>query len=144
MKTSKFTDEQIAIALRQAEAGTAVGRKLGVSEQSFYRWKKQFGTLGVSELRELRQLGPEGRAVPLVRLVPGRVRELPVGDGGLRPQDGLGLDGLAQAERFRGGPDHEEDAEGGRERRWRGRVGSWHAARSRARPIDDSGQFMGV
>jgi putative transposase len=46
MKTSKFTDEQIAMALRQAEAGTPVGeicRKLGVSEQSFYRWKKRFG-----------------------------------------------------------------------------------------------------
>jgi transposase-like protein len=46
MKTSKFTDEQIAMALRQAEAGTPVGeicRKLGVSEQTFYRWKKRFG-----------------------------------------------------------------------------------------------------
>jgi putative transposase len=43
MKTSKFTDEQIALALRQAEAGTPVGeicRKLGISEQTFYRWKK--------------------------------------------------------------------------------------------------------
>ena len=62
MKTSKFTDEQIAMALRQAEAGTPVGeicRKLGVSEQSFYRWKKRFGALGVSELRELRQLREE-------------------------------------------------------------------------------------
>jgi putative transposase len=64
MKTSKFTDEQIAMALRQAEAGTPVGeicRKLGVSEQSFYRWKKRFGALGVSELRELRQLREENR-----------------------------------------------------------------------------------
>jgi putative transposase len=64
MKTSKFTDEQIAMALRQAEAGTPVGeicRKLGVSEQSFYRWKKRFGALGVSELRELRQLRDENR-----------------------------------------------------------------------------------
>jgi putative transposase len=64
MKTSKFTNEQIAMALRQAEAGTPVGeicRKLGVSEQSFYRWKKRFGALGVSELRELRQLREENR-----------------------------------------------------------------------------------
>src|SRR5262245_5463098 len=64
MKTSKFTDEQIAMALRQAEAGTPVGeicRKLGVSEQSFYRWKKRFGALGVSELRELRQFRDENR-----------------------------------------------------------------------------------
>ena len=62
MKTSKFSDEQIALALRQAEAGTPVGeicRKLGVSEQSFYRWKKRFGSLGVPELRELRQLREE-------------------------------------------------------------------------------------
>jgi len=64
MKTSKFTDEQIALALRQAEAGTAVGeicRKLAVSEQTFYRWKKRFGALGVTELRELRQLRDENR-----------------------------------------------------------------------------------
>jgi len=62
MKTSKFSDEQIALALRQAEAGTPVGeicRKLGVSEQTFYRWRKRFGTLGVPELRELRQLREE-------------------------------------------------------------------------------------
>ena len=48
MKTTKFTDAQIAMALRPAEAGTPVGeicRKLGVSEQSFYRWKKRFGAL---------------------------------------------------------------------------------------------------
>ena len=64
MKTSKFTDEQIALALRQAEAGTPVGeicRKLGVSEQTVYRWKKRFGALGVTELRELRQLRDENR-----------------------------------------------------------------------------------
>jgi len=64
MKTSTFTDEQTALALRQAEAGTPVGevcRKLGVSEQTFYRWKKRFGALGLSELRELRQLRDENR-----------------------------------------------------------------------------------
>src|SRR4030095_1598166 len=64
VKTSRFRDEQIARALRQAEAGTPVGeicRKLGVSEQSFYRWKKRFGALGVSELREVRQLPAETR-----------------------------------------------------------------------------------
>ncbi|UCF68757.1 MAG: transposase [Acidobacteriota bacterium] len=64
MRRSRFTDEQIAYALRQVETGTAVVevcRKLGVSEQTFYRWKKRFGGLGVSELRELRQLREENR-----------------------------------------------------------------------------------
>jgi len=64
MKTSKFTDEQITMALHQFEAGNPVSevcRKLGVSEQKFYRWKKRFGSLGVPELLELRQLRDENR-----------------------------------------------------------------------------------
>ena len=64
MKTSQFSDEQITLALRQAEAGTPVPeicRKLGVSEPTVSRWRKRFGTLGVSELRELRQLREENR-----------------------------------------------------------------------------------
>jgi putative transposase len=64
VRKSRFTEEQIAMALRQAESGTAVGeicRKLGVSEATFYRWKKRYGSLGVSELRELRQLREENR-----------------------------------------------------------------------------------
>jgi len=55
---------QIAMALRQGEAGTPVDeicRKLGIAEATFYRWKKQFGSLSVSELRELRQLREENR-----------------------------------------------------------------------------------
>ena len=62
MKKSKFTEAQIAYALRQAESGTpvpAVCRQLGCSEASFYVWKKRYGNLGVSELRELRQLRDE-------------------------------------------------------------------------------------
>jgi putative transposase len=57
-----FTEEQIAFALRQAESGTPVGevcRKLGISEQSFYRWKKQFAGMGISEIRRLKQLEDE-------------------------------------------------------------------------------------
>ena len=70
MKKKRFTDEQIAYALRQAEAGTKVTelcRKLGVSQQTFYRWRRQFAGMGVAELRELRQLRQENRL--LKRLV---------------------------------------------------------------------------
>ena len=59
-----FTNEQIIYTLRQAEAGTPVVeicRKLGVTEQTFYRWKKKFAGLGVSELARLRQLEEENK-----------------------------------------------------------------------------------
>ena len=62
MKKSRFTEEQITFALRQVDAGTPVAdvcRQLGVSEATFYVWKKRYGNLGVSELRELRQLRDE-------------------------------------------------------------------------------------
>ena len=64
MKKSKFTDEQVAYALRQAEGGTPVlevCRKLGITEQTFYRWKKKFAGMGVAEVRRLRQLEDENR-----------------------------------------------------------------------------------
>ncbi len=64
MRKSKYTPEQILQALRQAEAGTPaveICRKLGVTETTFYRWKKQYTGLDVSELRELKQLRDENR-----------------------------------------------------------------------------------
>jgi len=62
MKRSRFSDEQITYALRQADSGTPVAdvcRQLGVSEATFYVWKKKFAHLGASELRRLRQLEDE-------------------------------------------------------------------------------------
>ena len=53
MKRSKFTEEQIAFALKQAELGTAVEevcRKMGISDATFYKWRKKYGGLGPSEL----------------------------------------------------------------------------------------------
>jgi putative transposase len=70
MKRSKFTEEQVSYALRQAEGGTPVAdvcRQLGVSEATFYVWKKKYAHLGASELRRLRQL--EGENARLKRLV---------------------------------------------------------------------------
>lgn len=64
MKKKRFTEEQIAFALRQEESGIPVGeicRKMGVSEQTFYRWKRKFGSLGLPELRRLKQLEEENR-----------------------------------------------------------------------------------
>ena len=64
MKISKFTDEQIAFGLKQAETGTKVAevcRKTGISEAIFYHWKKKSGGLGVSELRRLKQLEEKNR-----------------------------------------------------------------------------------
>jgi putative transposase len=59
-----FSEEQIVYALRQAEGGTPVVevcRKLGVTEQTFYRWKRKFAGLGIAELRRLRLLEDENR-----------------------------------------------------------------------------------
>ena len=70
MKKSKFTEEQIAFALKQQELGTPVEdgcRKMGVTNSTFYHWRKKYGGLNPSELRRLRQLEDEN--VKLKRLV---------------------------------------------------------------------------
>ena len=62
MKKSEFTDAQIAFILRQAEEGTRVEevcRKAGISQQTFYRWKKLYDGLMPSEMKRLKQLEEE-------------------------------------------------------------------------------------
>jgi putative transposase len=62
MKRSKFTEAQIAVILRQGEEGTAVGeicRKAGISEATYYNWRKKYGGLMPSEMKRLRQLEEE-------------------------------------------------------------------------------------
>ena len=70
MKKTRFSTEQIAAVLPQVEQGIPVAdvcRQVGISEQSFYRWKKVYGGLQASEVRELKQL--RGEVTKLKRLV---------------------------------------------------------------------------
>ena len=62
MKKSRYTEEQIAFALKQIELGTPVSevrRKMGVSEATIYKWRKKYGGLGPSELKRLKMLETE-------------------------------------------------------------------------------------
>ena len=64
MPRKGHSEEKILYAIRQAEGGKKVGdlcREMGVSQQTFYTWKRRYAGLGVSELRELRQLREENR-----------------------------------------------------------------------------------
>lgn len=66
MKKSRFTESQIVFALKQSETGVKVEevcRKMGISEATFYNWKKKFGGLGITELRRLRQLEEENSEI---------------------------------------------------------------------------------
>ncbi len=62
MKRSRFSDQQIAFVLRQADEGTAIAevcRKVGISEATYYNWRKKYGGLMPSEMRRLKQLEEE-------------------------------------------------------------------------------------
>ena len=89
MKRSKFSEEQVAYAPRQVEAGTPVGdvcRQLGVSEATFYAWKKKYAHLGVSELRRLRQHDTlaDGHMFRVLTVVDHWSRQSPVLEVGFR------------------------------------------------------------
>ena len=62
MRKSKFTEAQMAYAVKQVETGTPVGdvaRKLGVTETTLYVWKRKFGGMGVADIRRTKQLEEE-------------------------------------------------------------------------------------
>jgi len=59
-----FTEEQIVAALKKAESGVSVAdvcRQTGVTEMTFYRWKRKYAGLGIAELRRLKLLEEENR-----------------------------------------------------------------------------------
>jgi putative transposase len=65
----RFTEAQIAFALRQAASGTSVSeitRQMGVSDVTFYRWKKIYANLGVAEIRRLKQLEEDNRRLKVL------------------------------------------------------------------------------
>lgn len=62
MKKSRYSEEQVAYALRQADGGMPIAdvcRQMGIAEATFYVWKKRYGSLGVAEVREMRQMREE-------------------------------------------------------------------------------------
>lgn len=64
MKRKRFTEEQIIAVLQQAEAGVKTGelcRQVGITEQTFYRWKSKYGGMKVSDAKRLRELEQENR-----------------------------------------------------------------------------------
>ena len=67
MKRSRYTEEQIAFALKQAELGTPVPevcRKMGVSDATFYNWRAKYGGMEVSQVKRLKELEDEKHLPP--------------------------------------------------------------------------------
>ena len=64
MKKQRFTEEQIAFVLKQVELGSPVAevcRKMGITEQTFYRWKSKYGGMLPSDVKKIKQLEEENR-----------------------------------------------------------------------------------
>ena len=64
MSRKRYTEEQIAFGISQHESGTSIAeitRKLGIAEQTFYRWKKKYAGMGVAEVRKLKSLEEENK-----------------------------------------------------------------------------------
>jgi len=81
LRKSRYTEEQIILALKEHEAGRTTAqicRKLGVSEQTFYRWKAKFGGMDVADAKRLKGLEEENRKLKLL------VGELALDNQGLR------------------------------------------------------------
>lgn len=69
MRKSRFTEQQIISILKQAEAGEPISklaRHHGITETTFYRWKKKYGGMEVSEAKRLKQLEEENRRLKRV------------------------------------------------------------------------------
>ena len=70
VKKSRFTEEQIAFALKQAETGTKIDeicRQIGISDATFYKWRQKYGGLGPSELRKLKQREEENNKLKRIQ-----------------------------------------------------------------------------